>query len=161
MFANVDKKPVPADSLLGAYAAREGVFTDCYTTVIDRSVTIEEFVEAFYCTPLFKIERIILAAAMSRPSTDVQAAAMASGDRERFSAWQVEGRAANEILLADVSGATRSWLMVEPAAGYTTLLFGSAVINPGSSPLFSALMIFHKIYARSLIAAARASLAKA
>ena len=51
---------VPADSFLGAYAAK-GAFTDCYAASVPGSVSLSEFVLAFYTTPLFKVERWLLA----------------------------------------------------------------------------------------------------
>ena len=60
---------VPPDSLLGGYAA-SGAYVDCYVTELQTSVTHAQFVEAFYTTPLFKLERLLLGLFMSRPSTE-------------------------------------------------------------------------------------------
>ena len=74
-------------------------------------------------------------------------------------------------MLGDFSGRTKSWLMAVPANGAsdnlrTLLYFGSAVI-PRIDPvtgerrmgaLFRALLGFHKLYSRLLLASARARL---
>jgi hypothetical protein len=67
--------PVHDATLLGAYA-RRGAFTDCYETTVSGTVSLPELIEAFYTTPLLKVERWILAKVVSRPSTDPQAHAL-------------------------------------------------------------------------------------
>lgn len=150
---------VPPASFLGAYA-RQGAYTDCYTTAVPGEVALPALIEAFYTTPLFKLERWILATALRLPSSDAQARAVALAQADRFAAWQVEHRAEREILLD--AGQTRLWLSVAPAPGgtpATTLLFGSAVVpmrpNGGFGFLFHALLGFHRLYSRLLLAAAR------
>jgi hypothetical protein len=106
----------------------------------------------------------------NRPSTDAQARQWAMGDADTFSAWHVECRSADQLLVA--WGRTRSWFMVAPAgdgsaaARVTRLYFGSSVI-PRPSPHggrpdmglgFAALQGFHKLYSRALLAAARSRL---
>ena len=149
---------VPADSLLGAYA-RSGAFTDGYTTSVPGPVTLAEFIEAFYTTRLFKIERWLLATAVNLPSTDQQASALARGEAVQFAAWTVEHRADDEILLG--AGRTRSWLCVRPERGATpstTLLFGSAIVPAGPDGelglVFQLLLGFHRLYSKRLLAAA-------
>ncbi len=66
--------------------------------------------------------------------------------------------------MCDISGRTRSWLMVSAAEtpGWTRLYFGSAVvpvINAATgkaemSFLFKALLGFHKVYSRALLSSA-------
>jgi hypothetical protein len=157
----------PADSLLQRYA-ESGAYVDCYATDIPASVTHAQFVEAFYTTPLFRIERHLLALFISRPSTDLEAARLARGELSSFAAWRVESRAPDEVLLA--AGRTRSWLMVTPSAegpGHgTRLLFGSAVVprvsaTPGRGGLgagFRALLGLHRLYSRALLHSAGARL---
>lgn len=149
--------PVNERSFLGAYA-RRGAFADCYAVAVPRAISLPEFVEAFYTTWLFKLERWLLARALKIHSTDAEAKELASGSRSTFSAWKVEGRAPGEILLD--AGQTRSWLAVEPASdsGQTTLFFGSAVVptRPGGKfgPAFHALLGFHQLYSKLLLGAA-------
>ena len=54
---------------------------DCYATEVVGSVSHADFVEAFYTTAVFKLERLILRV-ISRRSTDVEAGQLARGDLE-------------------------------------------------------------------------------
>jgi hypothetical protein len=162
---------LPPQGLLAAYRDR-GAFTDCYVTTLDRPLTLAAYVDAFYTTPLFKLERLILAAFAKRPSTDLQARQLAIGEVDSFAAWRVEAREPDQILLADMTGRTRSWLMVVPArdgdSGGTRLYFGSAVVpvaHPATGQrrmgfVFSALLGFHKLYSRALLSSARRKLTR-
>jgi hypothetical protein len=143
---------------LGSYAKR-GAFTDCYSTPVAKQIELAEFVEAFYTTPLFKLERWILARALGIASTDQDAKALACGARSTFSAWKVEERSSSEILMD--AGQTRSWLSVVPTASSqsgTTLLFGSAVVPMRAGGKFGfafyALLGFHRLYSKLLLSAA-------
>lgn len=167
----IERRPVPAASLLGRHTGA-GAYADCYCTEIDGGVTHAEFVEAFYTTALFKVERLILRLVVSRPSTDAEARQLACGERDQFAAWSVRARDVNQLLLADFSGHTCSWLMTEAVdssgVARTRLYFGSAVLlrrDPATgrgSPgfVFKALLGFHKLYSRALLAAACARLRK-
>lgn len=159
--AAVSPAELPGQALLARYG-RDGGYADCYTTVLPRPVSLAEFVEAFYTTRLFRLERWLLAR-LGHASTDEQARQLAAGERERFAAWTVEGRAPDQLLLCDAVGGTRSWLMVAPAeGGGTRLHFGSAVVprrrGPGQRPrmgvVFHALLGFHRWYSRALLRAA-------
>jgi hypothetical protein len=100
--------------------------------------------------------------------------------RQKFSAWRVEKQSPSELLLADFTGRTRSWLMAEPVEApdqppSTRLYFGSAVVplrfeagragNVGQKPrmgwVFHALLSFHRLYSRLLLGAASRRLAHA
>ena len=152
---------LPEESLLHSYAIRPECYTDCYATSVKQTVSFPEYVSAFYTTPLFRLERFILRIGLRRPSSDTDVENLALGMSESFAVWQVENRSANQILLREFTGATRSWLMVQPDAGTgsTRLYFGSAVVpKPGKAhpgPVFRMLLGFHKLYSRSLLAAAR------
>lgn len=151
--------PLPEGALLARYR-RSGAYTDCYATQVPRAVSQAQYVEAFYTGTLFKLERQLLAWFAAHPSTDAQAAALARGARESFAAWRVEARTDDQLLMCDLTGRTRSWLMSEPAGGSSTrLYFGSAVVpaadaSPGMRFPFNALLGFHKAYSRALLAAA-------
>lgn len=162
----IDASEVPAQSLLGRYVAA-GAYADCYVTELPFAVAHAQFVQAFYTTRLFKLERFILGVFAARPSTDEQVVLLAEGSATSFAAWTVEARAPNEIVLA--AGRTRSWLMVAQGSNSTNgtrLYFGSAVVPHRSSSgdrgsmglLFTALLGFHKAYSRALLAAARSRL---
>ena len=128
-----------------------------------------EYIEAFYTGKLFKIERLLLSLFLSKPSTDTQAKQLAAGQVGTFAAWRVEGRTIDQLLMCDIGGRTRSWLMVssEPQLpAQTQLYFGSAVVpatnrSTGKSSmgfLFKALLGFHKVYSCALLSSARSRL---
>ena len=162
---------LPARSLLAKYV-KQGAYTDCYFTDVARHVSHPEYVEAFYTSGLFKLERALLALAVSKPSTDLRAQELAAGKLDSFAAWNVEARESDQLLLCDFQGRTRSWLMAVPVqtgmtAG-TRFYFGSAVVpvlstrsgKPSMGVAFHALMGFHKLYSRALLRAAVSRLAQ-
>ncbi len=168
---NIKSDSMPSVALLKRYR-KSGFYTDCYSTQISARVSLEQFVLAFYSTRLFKLERFILKWTVSRPSTDVELARLASGAKSEFAAWSVEDRAENQLLLSDFQGRTRSWLMttsIKTESGdHTRIYFGSAVVpvpdkKTGEQRLgfaYQALLGFHKIYSVALLSAAAASLVK-
>ena len=152
---------MPGDALLRKYS--HGGYADCYFTEVSGVVTHAQYVEAFYTTALFGLERWILSWLAARPSTDAQVRDMASGKVESFAAWSVEARAANQLLLCDLRGHTRSWLMSSTLQNnWTRLMFGSAVLpvtdrrtgEKKMSLAFRLLLGFHKLYSRMLLRAA-------
>ena len=153
----IKKHVLPDDAFLQTYAKREDCFSDCYKTRVKRSVSLEDYITAFYSTRLFRTERMMLGA-MGSPSTDADLAAMARGQSNRFAAWSVEDRKADQILLSDKSERTRSWLMVKADGSGTQLFFGSAVVPKVEGGdlgfVFRALLGFHKLYSRALLKAA-------
>jgi hypothetical protein len=160
---------LPANSLLRRY--RNGAaYTDCYTTEIKGAVSHSAYVEAFYTSVLFKLERFLLSWLVARPSTDVEAYELAAGKRDAFAAWNMEGRDTNQLLLSDFQGRTRSWLMCTPAekGRSTQLYFGSAVVpvidrRTGEQKMglaFRVLLGFHRIYSRALLRAAVSRLSR-
>ena len=169
MMGAVTPGQLPANALLASYQ-QQGVYTDCFCVDVPRAVSQAEFVEAFYTTRLFKVERFILSALVSKPSTDQQARQLAAGDTQAFAAWSVEGRSANQLLLCDFLGRTRSWLMSAADAGSnpggTRLYFGSAFLpkvdrSSGRTTYgveFHALKGFHRFYSRALLRAAQSRL---
>ena len=157
----ISKQALPDQALLQVYATRSDCFADCYTSTLKRPINLEAYVTAFYGTRLFRTERVILGAA-GFPSTDTNLAALAKGQSDRFAAWRVEALEADQILMCDRSGRTRSWLMIQPEGAGTRLFFGSAVVPKEEGEelgfLFRALLGFHKLYSRALLRAARAAL---
>jgi hypothetical protein len=152
---------LPAGAALEA-AARAGAYTDCYRVDLAAVVALPRFVEAFYTSRMFRLEGWLIERLLRRSASGADARRLASGASDRFAAWSVKHRDERQILLA--AGATRSWLMVgarDDAAG-STLYFGSAVMPrriaaDGSvrmGALFMALLGFHKLYSRVLLAAA-------
>ena len=163
---------LPANSLLLGLKA-SGAYVDCYLAELPCAVSHAHFVQAFYTGRLFNVERLLIRLLLKRASTDAEVRLLADGQLQTFAAWRVEARATNQILLADLSGHTRSWLMVEaldpaqPSIG-TRLYFGSALMPArnkerartlGPRLVFSRLMMrFHKLYSRLLLRAAVARL---
>ena len=160
---------LPDGALLSRYRANGG-YTDCYATEISGTVSQAQYVQAFYTTPLFKLERAILKFAVAMPSTDAQAGQLAEGSIKAFAAWRVEARSDNQLLMCDFRARTRSWLMAEPTAdgARTRLYFGSAVVpvgsaqngKPGLGLAFRLLLGFHKLYSAALLRAARSRIEK-
>jgi len=168
MFS-IEKCSAPTNTQLDKYATNGG-YADCYRTKTTRQVSFPDFVFAFYTTPLFRLERYILKMTVAKPSTDVEARQLADGTSEHFAAWRVEARSQNEILMCDIQGRTRSWLMTIPmhrANGVQTqLYFGSAVVprpnpkagQPSLELWLRALLRFHKIYSILLLYSAKSNI---
>ena len=150
----IEKCTLPEDALLQEYV-RNGSYTDCFTASIPKQTSLAVYVASFYTTWLFKLERLILRWAVSRPSTDEQAVLLADGDIDKFAAWAVESRSENQLLMCDFQGRTRSWFMVADRRLY----FGSAVVpvrdpDTGEKSLGSTLSVllgFHRLYSRALL----------
>lgn len=162
MFS-IEKFPVPAGTMLDKYSIN-GAYADCYMTGLPGQVSFSEFILAFYTTPLFKLERLILKLFVSKPSTDTQAGQLANGTSREFAAWRVEGRSENELLMCDFLGRTRSWFMVMPVDGTRTDLYFGSAISPGEEAKtqklslgqgFRALLGFHKVYSVLLLHSAK------
>ena len=171
-MSSVQPHEVPSGSFLHKYSGSSG-FADCYVIEVEGMITQAAFIEAFYTSALFKVERTLLKYLASRPATDDDAKQLAAGKASTFSAWSVESQTATELLLADFSGRTRSWLMVRPSSQHapatrTLLYFGSAVVplnQKGSTQarmgwLFHALLGFHRLYSRLLLFVASKRVAK-
>jgi hypothetical protein len=151
---------LPEAALLRRYL-NSGAYADCFVTELAVTVSQADFIEAFYTTPLFKLERLLLGWFVARPSTDLQARALAEGTATSFAAWSVEGRTPEQLLMCDFVGRTRSWLMIAAGStpGSTRLYFGSAVVpqvdaRTGARRMgsgFRALLGFHKLYSRALL----------
>ena len=150
----VRAESLPSDALLARYAGNSKNYTDCFVKDVAETVSLTDFMAAFYTTPLFKAERLVLKIALRKPSTDADARAVAAGKVDAFAAWTVEDRTNTEALLCDIGGGTRSWFKVEPIEGGTRLYFGSAV-TPGTGLLVRALTPLHKVYSRFLLSGAR------
>jgi hypothetical protein len=154
---------LPETALLQSYHAA-GAHTDCYTVEVPGEVTLEAYLTAFYTSWAFRPERVLLGLLLGKRAGAAEVAALAAGQTERFSAWSVEARAVDQILLCDYQHRTRSWLMVAPGSvpGTTLLHFGSAVTRTGrtraarlgEAALFNGLLWFHAAYSRVLLWAA-------
>lgn len=162
-MADIRQQPVPAGTALHALSQRPGHYADCFVTEIRGTVTLAAYVEAFYTTPLFRAERLVLRL-FGIASSDVQARRLASGEAESFAAWRVTERTGTELLMKAM-GRTSSWFMIEGATSGTRLYFGSAVAPKGAGPegqvgrrpggLHPLLTGLHVLYSRCLLASAR------
>jgi hypothetical protein len=168
MFS-VTQDAVPENALLrtycgGARPERWRQSGDCFAISVDRVVSLAEFVFAFYTSPVFRIERVILGVLAGAPSTDTEARSLADGSGTSFAVWRVGARTATQLLMCDRYERTRSWFRVVPLNdGKTLLQFGSAVASKGSAPtvprtrrsLFRGLLKFHVMYSQVLLHAAK------
>jgi hypothetical protein len=164
-MAPIIASDLPEGALLQRYK-RDGSYTDCYYMDMPRHISMSEYISTFYTTPLFKVERKILAVVAGKHSSDEAAQNLAQSREANFAAWSVEDRSANQLLLRDFLGRTRSWLMAEPRQSSTRLYFGSAVVPKSRSSAgkasfgfaFHALYGFHRLYTKALMRAAQARL---
>lgn len=168
MFS-VTQNAVPDDSLLRTYrgGARPDCWRgrgDCFAVSVDRVVSLAEFVFAFYTSPIFRIERLLLGIFAGAPSTDTEARLLAEGSGMSFAIWRVGERTATQLLMCDRYERTRSWFRALPLSdGKTLLQFGSAVASrSGGQPatragvsVFRLLLKFHVMYSQVLLHAAK------
>ncbi|WP_092644937.1 hypothetical protein [Jannaschia faecimaris] len=158
---NLARIDLPKWSLMAPATTPPGTYVDCDYVDVAHSVDLRDFVAAFYGTPLFLAERLVLQLALRRRIPDAEVIDLAEGRTDRFAAWTVAGRLADQLWLADVTGATMSWLAVRPQRLGTRLFFGSVVrARGGRMPIAARILLpAHKLYARGLLrAAARALL---
>ena len=125
---------------------------------------LAEFVFAFYTSPVFRIERLILRILAGAPSTDSEARRLAEGSGTSFAIWRVGERTATQLLMCDRYERTRSWFRVMALNDGTTLLqFGSAVASGSDhrtramarGNLFRLLLKFHVVYSQVLLHVAK------
>ena len=93
------------------------------------------------------------------------------GEADRFAAWRVQERTDTQLLMKAV-GATSSWFMIEKIetaeAPGTRLFFGSVIAPAQTGPngtrrigaIYSALLGFHVLYSKLLLASAKRRLAR-
>jgi hypothetical protein len=172
---SVLQQPVPEDALLityrgGARPDRWGHQGDCFSIAVDRVVSLADFVFAFYTSPVFRIERLILSVVARAKSSDSDARAVAQGSSQEFAVWRVAERTEMQVLMCDRYEKTRSWFRVVPTdGGRTVLQFGSAVaarrnLQTGAVTLgrgFRWLMGFHVLYSKVLLGSASRRLMRA
>lgn len=162
------REAVPEDSLLkthrgAVHPERWGNYGDCFSVSVERAASLADFVFAFYTSPLFRIERLLLRVLAGARAGDGDAHALAQGSATTFSIWYTGERTATQLLMCDRYERTRSWFRVVPLGGGRTLLqFGSAVAAaPGhaakastSRAVFRLLLGFHILYSQLLLSAA-------
>jgi len=155
--------PDPHAAFLARYVGQGATYTDCFETDLSRDVALEDYLGAFYTSPLFRAERAVLSLLLRRRIKDSELSQMLSGARDNFAAWDVEARSKDQILMRDLSGATRSWFYVQVRTDGTRLSFGSAVLaSEGAKLPFGVRLAapLHRIYAKALLKAAHRRLSR-
>ncbi|MEP2717312.1 hypothetical protein [Pseudophaeobacter sp.] len=153
---------IPNKGLLGKYALKDGCYTDCFYIDVPRTIHFVDFASAFFNSPIFRLERRVLAIFLSRPSSNREVDELASGASDRLALWKVEERDDTQMLLSVGDGPIRTWLMSqnsEAHSGTTRLFFGSAVLplahsssgKPKIGWAFRASVGLHKLYSRILL----------
>jgi hypothetical protein len=170
----VTREPVADDALLKTYRGglrpeRWGKYGDCFSVTVDRVVSLADFVFAFYTSPVFRIERVMLRAFIGALSSDSDARALADGSSASFAIWYVGKRTATQLLMCDRYERTRSWFRVVALdGGRTRLQFGSAVAAAHDDPAgtkalggrFRLLLGLHVLYSQVLLRAAKIGVTK-
>jgi hypothetical protein len=173
VFAVV-REPVPEDALLktyrgGMHPERWRKYGDFFSVAVDQVVSLADFVFAFYTSPVFRIERLLLRVFIDTPSSDSNARALADGSASSFAVWYVGERTATQLLMCDRYERTRSWFRVVALdRGRTLLQFGSAVAatrddRTGGEKIggtFRWLVGFHVLYSQVLLHAAKVGMTK-
>ncbi|HSY97465.1 MAG TPA: hypothetical protein VK793_17710 [Steroidobacteraceae bacterium] len=168
MMRSIAREALPQDALLNTYRGgmrpeRWGAYGDCFSVTVERAVSLAEYVFAFYTSPVFRIERLILQVCVGMPSNDAAARALANGSAASFAVWYVGQRTNTQLLMCDRYERTRSWFRAEPVGGDRTLLqFGTAVAaardnRTGPAALgggMRLLLRFHVLYSKVLLRAA-------
>lgn len=170
---------VPQGSLLAGFGGPRD-YRDCFAREVAGAVTLEQYIERFYCSAAFRPERMVLGLIGRGASAD-DIRALARGETDSFAVWEVIGRRSgdrtpdpvpagpegrgdhsadalqtkktplqSEILLHSKDTGTASWLCVEPNPDMTTLLFGSWVGNLGRS-WWRFMEGPHRMYSRLLL----------
>jgi len=165
MARRIEKVTVPDHCLMATYRDTPGCVADNFQATLSRPVTLDAYIAAFFDTPLFRLERLILRLFAGRATTRADVEALAAGRADNFAMWHVVERSATEIMLAVDRSRIRTWLAIVPPEkpGEPTILrFGSAILPKSVSAsgngdvgfLFRALTGFHNLYSRLLLRAA-------
>ena len=155
----------PGNSFLLSLSKDYGVYSDCFVATVEGHIDFQTLIDVFFDTWVFRIERLILAAAGMRPANYQALQQLASGKTDHFAAWKVVQRDTSQMLLAVPGSGIRTWLMVQPVntdPTSTRLYFGSAIVpKPGvdgekaQKALLRRLMNrFHLFYSKLLLSAA-------
>ena len=166
LFSRVNEAPLPDGSLLQEFSDR-GEYTDCFVAQAGSDVTFPNYVETFYTTRLFKLERLILKWLISRPSSDDEARRLSRNETDTFAAWTEYGRSDNQLIMMDFRQQTCSWFMLDCDDSGTRLYFGSAVMSDQDKAsgkkmkwTYRALLGCHRLYSRALLQSAAGRLVR-
>jgi hypothetical protein len=151
---------VPEGSLLAEFGGPQD-YRDCFAREVPGTVTLEAYIERFYCSMAFRPERLVLGL-LGRGASNADAKALARGEADGIAVWKVVARRQREILLESKGTGTASWLAVESlgdassssaAIGQTTttrLRFGSWVGSLDQSA-WRFMALPHVLYSRVLL----------
>lgn len=164
MFA-ITQGPIPDKALIETYARIKGGHTDCYYVDVPRYVTLSEFIQTFFSSPVFRLERLLLNMSPTGRSTDQDIANLASGTGNTMAVWKVDAREENQLIMSAGNGPIRTWLKVDtdyPETGKTRLFFGSALAPTRNkngeqrklSWVFKVSLGFHGFYSQLLLSLA-------
>ncbi len=96
--------PVPQGSLLAEFGpppdSTTQPYRDCFVRRETDAVTLEQFVERFYCSWAFRPERLALGL-IGRGASSADARRLARGETENFAAWTVIDRRSASDFLAE------------------------------------------------------------
>lgn len=161
-MVDIQQVALPSDALLQEHAVKPGCAADCFMTVVPGQVGLEDFIRAFFHSPVFRLERAILTILAAKPTNLADVEALARGESAEFAVWQLEQRSENQLMMAVYHGSRiRTWLMVAPADNGTKLFFGSAILARPDGTIgggFKWSKTLHEAYSRILLRAARSRL---
>ncbi|ETW00708.1 hypothetical protein H310_07265 [Aphanomyces invadans] len=145
---------VQATNLFARFLSTPDQHVDVYQTTLSKPVSVELAAKAFFQSPVFQAERVILRLAGAGSTTDAEIDAMAFKEGEHVATFRVLETKENEVLFCwDESDAVNghSWLAVTDSGH--TLLFGSTIRN--RSAFIRWVTPLHLVYAQIVLASAR------
>ncbi len=163
---SVSSGSVPEGAFISQYSTTHGGYSDCYYVDIQKDVALSDYILAFFNTPIFRMERLILNLVPSGRSNEQCVLGLASGTGDKMACWKTEKRDENQLLLAVGDGPIRTWLMVQGKQSSETtptkttrLYFGSAVLptsmtkdgHPKLAIVFKLFSGLHIFYSRLLL----------
>lgn len=163
-MASVKTTSLPEESFLQSYQAQDGGYADCF--VLEggepNAPILGDYIFAFFNSPIFRLERVLLKTFLSAPSSTADVEALAFGGGVRLASWQLEERAEDQILLAVKNTPVRTWLMVSPPSpegGPARIYFGTALVpterdkagNPTIPAMYRRFIFFHRAYSKLLL----------
>lgn len=140
---------VPEGSLLAGFGGRDD-YRDAFLRNVPGLVSLEQFIERFYCSRAFLPERVVLGL-LGRGASDADTRALARAVSDHFAVWRVVERREAEVLLHSKDTGTASWLAVEQSEETTGLIFGSWVGRVNQSG-WRFMLHPHQWYSRLLLA---------
>lgn len=152
----------PDAALIREYARLPGGYVDCFYADVGGRVTLSDYIEAFFSTPVFRAERLMLNLTANGRSNRQSASELASGSSDKMAIWTTQARDDAQILMIAGNGPVFTWLMVEEAqtdAFSSRLYFGSAVLptatgkdgTPKMAAGFRVFLGLHIFYSRLLL----------